>query len=189
MTKGKAGKSGAKKGRDGESAARVTRLGTLTAVGERKLAAILRRAQAQPALAKRVPDLAARPSTSRRRHHVWQVGFKLVGSAMMTRLNGQYRGKAYPTDVLSFSSPEVFASLGHLGELVICLPTLRRQARELDAPDADELEILLVHGVLHLLGFDHELGAREARAMAKWERVLLPKRLHGLISRAVAENV
>ncbi len=97
---------------------------------------------------------------------------RLVGAPEMIRLNRQYRKIAYPTDVLSFSVPEVFFRSGVLGELVICLPTARRQAKEQGHAVERELEVLLVHGMLHLLGFDHEQGEKEAKAMERWERKL-----------------
>ena len=83
----------------------------------------------------------------------------------MSRLNAQYRGKAYPTDVLSFPAPKIFRMAGELGALVVCLPALKRQARERGHSPETELEILLVHGVLHLLGLDHELGPKQAVEM------------------------
>lgn len=91
----------------------------------------------------------------------------------MQVLNKNYRGKNYPTDVLSFPVPEPFARMGILGELVICLPVLKAQAVEQKHSASLELDILLVHGVLHLLGFDHELGPKQAREMASWEAKLL----------------
>ena len=100
----------------------------------------------------------------------------------MTELNRAYRGKNRPTDVLSFQPPEVFRKQGMLGELVICLPVLKRQARELGHRPETELRILLVHGVLHLLGLDHELGAREAARMARLEARLLEKLRGGKLS-------
>jgi probable rRNA maturation factor len=99
----------------------------------------------------------------------WVVEAHLVTGPAMARLNGQYRGKPYATDVLSFDAPAVFRRQGHLGELVICGAVLRRQAREQGHSPARELRVLLVHGLLHLLGFDHERGPRAAREMARWE--------------------
>jgi probable rRNA maturation factor len=144
-----------------------------TRLAERRLKRILKQAQAVPSLARKAPS----PS-------LWSVSVQLIGSAAMTRLNGKYRGKAYPTDVLSFNAPAVFTKAGELGELVICLPVLKRQARERGHPSEVELEILLVHGVLHLLGFDHELGPKQAAVMAKWEQKLLPAKVRGLIGSA-----
>jgi len=96
-----------------------------------------------------------------------------IGSAEMKRLNAHYRGKRHATDILSFEAPSAFRKRGLLGELVICAPVLKRQAREQGHAMGRELEVLLVHGVLHLLGFDHEKGARQAREMGKWEAKLL----------------
>ena len=141
---------------------------------ELMLAGVLRKAASLPGLKRR---LKARGP--------WHAEVRLVGSAAMKRLNGEYRAKHYATDVLSFTAPEVFRSQGRLGELVICLPTLARQARERGHEPETELKILLVHGVLHLLGMDHELGAKQAAEMARWEGRLLPKSLRGLIGRAV----
>ncbi len=91
----------------------------------------------------------------------------------MARINRQARGKNQPTDVLSFPAPKVFQKQGFLGELVICVPVLREQAREQGHSIAEELDILLVHGVLHLLGYDHERGPAAARKMAKMELKIL----------------
>ncbi len=70
----------------------------------------------------------------------------------MRRLNREWRKKDKPTDVLSFPSGE----RGFLGDLVIDVPYAARQARSRGHSLERELQILLVHGVLHLLGFDHE---------------------------------
>jgi len=100
----------------------------------------------------------------------------------MKKLNHAWRKKNYATDVLSFPAPEVFFELGNLGELVICLPVMKKQAREHKHPLEQELDVLLVHGILHLMGFDHELGPKEAKLMQKWENSLL--RGEGLKSQA-----
>ncbi len=104
-----------------------------------------------------------------------QVELSLIGPKAMTDLNNEYRGKNYATDVLSFPSPEVFRKMGHLGELIICASVLKSQAREQGHSAQDELLVLIVHGVIHLIGFDHELGAKQAREMAKLEIALLEK--------------
>jgi rRNA maturation RNase YbeY len=141
-----------------------------TRLATSKLGKILVAARARPALKRLAPG----PE--------WVVSVQLVGTPAMIRLNGRYRGKPYATDVLSFNVPPVFMREGQLGELVICLPVLKRQAKERGHSEEAELEILLVHGVLHLLGLDHELGSKQAAAMARWEGKLLPARLRGLIA-------
>lgn len=110
----------------------------------------------------------------------------VVGSAKIAALNARYRGHAKATDVLSFPPPAaVRKATGFVGEIVICGPVLRRQAREHAHSPAQELRVLLVHGLLHLLGYDHERGPVAARAMAKQEARILGAKLksRGLISR------
>ena len=102
-----------------------------------------------------------------------RVELRIVGSAPMIKLNRTWRGKNRVTDVLSFSAPEIFRTQGHLGELVVCLPVLKTQARQLKHPPEAELQVLLVHGILHLLGMDHEGTKKAAREMAKWEAKIL----------------
>lgn len=77
------------------------------------------------------------------------------------KLNFQFRQKKYATDILSFmtDSPE------ELGELVLCPQVLQRQAQEHDLSFKLELSYMLIHGVLHLLGYDHERSEKEAKKM------------------------
>ncbi len=83
------------------------------------------------------------------------LAVRFVSDREMRRLNSRYRGKDYATDVLSFlgetDSPEP-----HLGDLVISVPTARRQAGRKGHGVERELRILILHGLLHLLGHDHE---------------------------------
>lgn len=85
-----------------------------------------------------------------------------VTSPEMKRLNNQYRGKNYATDVLSFES----ADPDCIGELVMCLPVLRAQAKRTGLSEQGELGYMIVHGVLHLLGFDHENKKDEIKMFA-----------------------
>ena len=98
-------------------------------------------------------------------------------------LNLRFLGIDAPTDVLSF--PEAAeAPLGEgeppsLGDIAISVPTAIRQASELRHPLADELSHLLVHGILHLCGYEHEGGGEEAARMrAREERYLGDIRVH-----------
>jgi probable rRNA maturation factor len=127
--------------------------------------------------ASRIPALKRYGPKSR-----WHMSVRLVSQTEMKRLNQLHLGKAYATDVLSFPAPSIFAPFGYLGDLVLCLPVLKRQAKELNHTDLQELQVLLVHGVLHLLGMDHEKSRAEARRMSEWEKVLL-KKAPGLIRR------
>ena len=77
------------------------------------------------------------------------------------RLNRVFRKKDYATDILSFSGDDG----SELGELVLCPSVLVRQAKEHELSFQQELAYLLTHGVLHLLGYDHEKSKREARIM------------------------
>jgi probable rRNA maturation factor len=97
---------------------------------------------------------------------------RLVGDTAMRRLNRTYRGKDYATDVLSFPG-EVTPEGHHLGDVVIAVPTARRQAATAGHPLRRELEILLLHGVLHCLGYDHEkddgtMDRLEAKLRRQW---------------------
>jgi len=103
----------------------------------------------------------------------WQVEIQFVSRTQMSCLNESYRGKSYPTDILSFPVLKPFWNLGFLGELVICLPTLKAQARALGHRPEVELDILLTHGVLHLLGLDHERSQKQAKVMSQWELKIL----------------
>jgi rRNA maturation RNase YbeY len=69
-----------------------------------------------------------------------------------------------------------------LGDLVICTPVVLKQAKAFNHSWKKEIDLLLVHGLLHLLHFDHEKGKKEALEMAKWEKKLLGKKT--LITRA-----
>ena len=93
-------------------------------------------------------------------------------------LNRDYRGKDRPTDVLSFSLLEGVSPRDpipfSMGDLVISVPTARRQAREYGVSLNDELRRLIVHGILHLCGYDHEgVAPREAARMRRLERALV----------------
>src|SRR5436853_4443890 len=97
----------------------------------------------------------------------------------LRRLNRQFLGADYPTDVLSFPVNED----AMLGELAISADRAAVQAREFGHSRLDEIRILMLHGVLHLLGMDHETDrGRMARAESRWRKKLnLPA---GLIARA-----
>ncbi|MBI2883711.1 MAG: rRNA maturation RNase YbeY [Candidatus Methylomirabilis oxyfera] len=101
-----------------------------------------------------------------------ECGLVLVGDRTMARLNRQYRGKSTTTDVLSFPMREgSFASLSPhlLGDVVISAETADRQAKAAGRTLRDELTALLIHGILHLLGYDHQMPS-EARRMKRLER-------------------
>ena len=90
----------------------------------------------------------------------------ISGDAELRRLNREFRGLDYATDVLSFPAS---APAMHLGDLAISLARARTQAREFGHTVEQEVEILMLHGVLHLLGYDHEADRGQmARAEKRW---------------------
>jgi rRNA maturation RNase YbeY len=104
-----------------------------------------------------------------------ELTVSLVDDAEIHRLNRDYRGKDRPTDVLAFAMREGRRAPGDdtvLGDVVISLDTAARQARQRHVSTADEVRTLLIHGVLHLLGYDHERSVAEARRMKVMERKL-----------------
>lgn len=108
-----------------------------------------------------------------------ELSLELTGDGRMRRLNREYRKKDRSTDVLAFPIREaalprrVRSVSPMLGDVVISLPTAVRQAKEAGRSIDDELTMLLVHGVLHLCGYDHEKNHREAARMSRRERSLL----------------
>ncbi len=103
----------------------------------------------------------------------------ITGDAELRRLNREFLGKDYPTDVLSFPAVE---QGGELGEIAISARRAAVQARERGHSVEEEIGILMLHGVLHLMGMDHERDrGRMARAETRWRKALgLPR---GLIER------
>jgi rRNA maturation RNase YbeY len=101
-----------------------------------------------------------------------ELSVSLVRDDEIRDLNRRYRHKDRPTDVLAFALREgAFAAVGNaLGDVVISLETARRQAREHGGALVDEVDRLLVHGILHLAGYDHEISPREERRMRRKER-------------------
>ena len=105
------------------------------------------------------------------------LAVRLVDAREGRSLNRHYRGKDYATNVLSFPAelPEGLPEgvrLPLLGDLVLCAPVVAREAREQGKPLAAHYAHLTVHGVLHLLGWNHE-DAREAECMEGLEREIL----------------
>ena len=102
------------------------------------------------------------------------VCIRVVGVAASRRLNGGYRGKDKPTNVLSFPSAPIERQLdGSLGDLVICAPVVAAEAHGQCKSLAGHWAHMVVHGVLHLHGWDHERSASAARAMESLEVEIL----------------
>lgn len=104
------------------------------------------------------------------RHPTAHLSLSLVGRTRMRQLNSTYRNRDYATDVLAFPAEplkgqeEIF-----LGDVVICLPTAQAQAATFGNTPDQELLRLLIHGILHLLGYDHERSPKEAKRMQRKE--------------------
>jgi len=120
-------------------------------------------------------------------HTVKKVTFTLTlcGRAKIKKLNHDYRQKDYVTDVLSFPiydnirpdkkvKERLLAEID-LGDIVICKDVAKSQAREFGITFEEEIIHLLVHGLLHLLGFDHEISDKEEEIMEAYESELVIK--------------
>lgn len=105
----------------------------------------------------------------------WELTLRFGGTAEGRDLNREFRHKDYATNVLSFPSDddEPEGETWYVGDMFICVPVLATEAEELNIPLAAHLQHLVVHGMLHLIGYDHELGEAEAEEMEQLERVIL----------------
>ena len=102
-----------------------------------------------------------------------ELVIRIVGAGEMARLNQSYRNKTGPTNVLSFPfrPPQPVVS-DLLGDLVICAPVVRQESVDQGKPERAHWAHMTVHGILHLLGYDHQ-EAREAKAMEALETEIL----------------
>jgi len=109
-----------------------------------------------------------------------ELNIILVGQGRIKKLNKKYRGKNKVTDVLSFPSREnkkefiiPLKEKKKLGEVVICLRRVGKNAKRYDSDFKEELARVLIHGILHLLGYEHEKSEVEAKKMKKKEEYYL----------------
>ena len=117
--------------------------------------------------------------TVRRRGAV-RLTVAVVSDAAIKKLNKEYRGQDQVTDVLSFASRQdkrfVTASAGrpvdHLGDIIISRPQVKRQAHLVGRTMAQELALVFVHGLLHLLGYGHQTRQRE-ETMFAWQQEIM----------------
>ena len=112
----------------------------------------------------------------------------ITGDRKLKKLNFQFRGEAHATDVLSFPSGEYDSQMGigYLGDVAISLPRARVQAKAGGHSLHTELQLLLVHGILHLLGHDHGGPQEESRMWAAQDEIL--NRLGLSINRSDTES-
>jgi probable rRNA maturation factor len=133
---------------------------------------------------RRLKELARKLLLAERRSESLEVSLYLCDDETIQSCNREYRGQDKPTDVLSFNQEEGEAlPLGMaddalpavLGDILISLDTAKRQAEEYQWSLQEEVEALLTHGLLHLLGYDHETAEEEA-LMREREKALLGNR-------------
>lgn len=115
-----------------------------------------------------------------------ELGIVFLNENDAKKLNWNYRCKDYPTDILSFDSEDPTS----LGELVLCPQVITRQAKENGIPVAEEFGYAILHGVLHLLGFDHEKSEENETIMMGiqdevFEIIRSPKKSKGKAAAAV----
>jgi probable rRNA maturation factor len=106
----------------------------------------------------RAPGLARWLAAAAPRRATGEVAVALVGDRRIRALNRAYRGVDRPTDVLSFpaNAPGPAGAPTHLGDIVIATGVAKRQARSAGHALGTELRVLALHGLLHLLGYDHD---------------------------------
>jgi len=106
-------------------------------------------------------------------HEKAELSIALLGNAEIRELNARFRHKNSPTDVLAFPVEEApAAGLSLLGDVIISVEKAAEQAKDRQRTLSEELATLLIHGILHLLGYDHERSARQARVMRAMEKKL-----------------
>ena len=114
------------------------------------------------------------------------VNVLLTSSRELRALNKRFRGKDQPTDVLSF--PPLVRHAGFAGDVAISVDIAKKNAQKLGHAAADEVRVLVLHGVLHLAGYDHETdnGAMQTKEMLLRKKLRLPV---GLIERAQSKEM
>lgn len=100
------------------------------------------------------------------------INIMLVDDKEIARLNKEYSGNAYPTDVLTFAYGEEGVEDGELADIAISLETATKQAESAGVDLADEVALLSLHGILHSIGFDHQSGEEEAEVERLQQEVM-----------------
>lgn len=99
-----------------------------------------------------------------------------IGDERMHEMNKTYRGLDRTTDVLSFAfedTEKIVYNIRQLGEIYVSIPRMKEQANEYGHSEKRELAFLVVHGLLHLLGYDHTKGEKEEKEMFSKQEVIL----------------
>ena len=108
--------------------------------------------------------------------HEKELSILFTDNERIARLNDRYLGRKGPTNVLAFpmsGDPEPGVESGMLGDVVISVDTAINESEDLDEPLEHTIDRLIIHGILHLLGYDHEKSETEARRMEKEEARLM----------------
>jgi probable rRNA maturation factor len=113
---------------------------------------VLRTAAAEPEVAAAIAQLAG--------EHAPELGVRITGDRELHRLNREFLSEDHPTDVLSFPSG-VAGETGYLGDIAISWPAVLRQSEQFAHPPETEALLLCMHGLLHVLGWDHADAAQE----------------------------
>lgn len=101
------------------------------------------------------------------------VEINIVGEKEIKSLNKKYRNKNKVTDVLSFAWQEdKKIKSNFLGQIYICLPQIKRQAKEYNVTIKEEFKRMLIHGLLHLVGYDHQIDKDEKKMFALQDKIL-----------------
>lgn len=126
---------------------------------------------------KNIPELRKKPKI--------EIGLAIIGAKRMRWLNHVWRGKNRVTDVLSFESGEFGrqkkgfihapAKSFHLGDILISYPVAKKEAKEDGLSIEKEMAILLIHGILHLSGYNHEKSKKEEEKMFALQEKIIAK--------------
>ena len=109
----------------------------------------------------------------------FDLSIALIGPGKMRKLNKRYLGKNRVTDILAFGQTSRYkvkdlrSKTQDLGEIVICLREVKKNAKKFKSSFEKELARVLIHGILHLLGYDHEKNEKEAEKMEEKEKYYL----------------
>ena len=111
-----------------------------------------------------------------------ELSVSIVNNESIQNLNLKYRNIDSPTDVLSFEQNEVFENRRILGDIIISTEKVEEQASEKDRAFYDELQLLLIHGLLHLLGYDHDTKEKEVKMFQLQDEIIQHVNKESIIS-------
>lgn len=128
----------------------------------------LTREKIDSVILKRIAKIVLKGENSK----IKDISVAIVTAGEIRKLNKKYRKKDKPTDVLSFEASELDFSLG---EIVLCPAEIKQNAKELNSSFKEELAKVFIHGILHLLGYEHEKNFKKAKLMEKKQEYYLSK--------------